>query len=539
MVTESADPQLRDVTGPSALSGGWKRFWELTLLLASTEFKRTYFGTALGYVWSVARPLMLFLVLVEVFTHVIRLGNQVPHYAEFLLFNMVLFGFFTEATTIAVSSIVSQEGIVRKTQFPRLAIPMAVVMTALFNLLLNLVVVFVFILVAGISPTWTWLLLPVLVLLMTVITLAVSMIVSSLYPRFRDLGIIWSVFVTALFYATPVLYPLEIAVSSLAYPREAGVAEPVHPDPRAGAPVDHRSPTRRIPGPQRAAGRCNCWSPSRSASSPACSRCGCSDARRLGSPKSCRWRLGRGDQRPAEHHRDQRHRRHLPVPVERSVGDVGDEAGDRSGGKRRYRAVSRPSREPEPAEKRRQQRHADQPQLGQRLQRQRVGVLGELGDRPVAQPVHRPAARADPAAARRRKPASPPASSRSDCSAGVERVRRRSTAAPIAPWPRPRWPAPARRRSAPARSGGAARQAQFAGDLPRANHERAAPAAAAATRQQRRARSRPAARGAQRSVQRGVTACNGAAATALRARRRHSATAPDRSCSRPVQRRPA
>ncbi|MGI8862954.1 MAG: ABC transporter permease [Solirubrobacteraceae bacterium] len=213
MVTESADPQLRDVAGPSALSGGWKRFWELTLLLAVTDFKRTYFGTALGYLWTVGRPLMLFLVLVEVFTHVIRLGNQVPHYAEFLLFNMVLFGFFTEATTNAVSSIVSQEGIVRKTQFPRLAIPMAVVVTALFNLVLNLVVVFVFILVAGISPGWTWLLLPVLVLLMTVITLAVSMIVSSLYPRFRDLGIIWSVFVTALFYATPILYPLEIAVS--------------------------------------------------------------------------------------------------------------------------------------------------------------------------------------------------------------------------------------------------------------------------------------------------------------------------------------
>jgi ABC-2 type transport system permease protein len=213
VLTESVQPQLRDVPGPSALSGGWKRFWELTLLLAVTDFKRTYFGTALGYLWTVGRPLMLFLVLVEVFTHVIRLGNQVPHYPEFLLFNMVLFGFFTEASTMAVSSIVSQEGIVRKTQFPRLAIPMAVVVTALFNLVLNLVVVFVFILVAGISPTWTWLLLPMLILLMTVVTLAVSMIVSSLYPRFRDLGIIWSVFVTALFYATPILYPLEIAVT--------------------------------------------------------------------------------------------------------------------------------------------------------------------------------------------------------------------------------------------------------------------------------------------------------------------------------------
>jgi ABC-2 type transport system permease protein len=212
MTTDSVAPELRDIRGPSALSGGWRRFWVLTLLLATTEFKRTYFGTALGYLWSVGRPLLLFAVLVEVFTHVIRLGNLVPHYPVFLLFNIVLFGFFQEASTMAVASIVGHEGIVRKTQFPRLAIPMSVVMTALFNLLLNLIVVFVFILGFGVSPMWTWFLLPVVLLMMFVLTLGISMIVSSLYPRFRDLGIIWSVFTTALFYATPILFPLGVAV---------------------------------------------------------------------------------------------------------------------------------------------------------------------------------------------------------------------------------------------------------------------------------------------------------------------------------------
>jgi ABC-2 type transport system permease protein len=205
-------PPLREVTGPSALGGGLGRFWELTLLLASTEFKRNYFGTALGYLWSLARPLLLFAVLLEVFTHIIRLGDQVHHYSVFLLFNIVLFGFFQEGSTMAVTSIVGNEGIVRKTQFPRLAIPTAVVVTAFYNLLLNLVVVFVFIVVLGVAPTWTWLLLPVILAMMFVVTLAVAMIVSSLYPRFRDLAIIWNVFTTALFYATPILYPLEIAV---------------------------------------------------------------------------------------------------------------------------------------------------------------------------------------------------------------------------------------------------------------------------------------------------------------------------------------
>jgi ABC-2 type transport system permease protein len=201
--------ELRDVRGPSALGGGWRRSLELLYLIAVTDFKRTYFRTALGYLWSLCRPLLLFAVLLVVFTHVVRLGSQVAHYPVLLLLNIVLFGFFQEATSTAVGSIVSQEAIVRKTQFPRLVIPLAVVLTSAFNLMLNLVVAFIFILGFGVAPMLTWLLLPVLIAALTILTVAVSMILSSLYPRFRDVGIIWAVVATALFYATPVLYPLQ------------------------------------------------------------------------------------------------------------------------------------------------------------------------------------------------------------------------------------------------------------------------------------------------------------------------------------------
>jgi ABC-2 type transport system permease protein len=200
--------QLREVPGPSALGGGTRRALELLYVIAVNDFKKAYFGTALGYLWSIARPLMQFGVLLVVFTHVFHFRAKVPHYPEFLLFNVVLFGFFQEATMMAVGSIVGHEAVVRKTQFPRLVIPLAVVTTTLLNLMLNLVVAFVFILVAGISPSWTWLgLIPVLVA-MFVFTTAVSMIVSALYPRFRDVSIMWAVLAMALFYATPVLYPL-------------------------------------------------------------------------------------------------------------------------------------------------------------------------------------------------------------------------------------------------------------------------------------------------------------------------------------------
>ena len=89
-------------------------------------------------------------------------------------------------------------------------IPVSVVLTSLFNLTLNLLVAFIFILAFGVSPRWTWLLLAAVVVALLLITVAVAMIVSSLFPRYRDIGIVWSVTSTALFYATPVLYPLEL-----------------------------------------------------------------------------------------------------------------------------------------------------------------------------------------------------------------------------------------------------------------------------------------------------------------------------------------
>jgi ABC-2 type transport system permease protein len=201
--------ELRDVRGPSALGGGWRRSLDLLYLIAVTEFKRAYFGTVLGYLWSFARPLMLFGVLLAVFTQVFRLGSQVPHYPVLLLFNIVVFSFFQEATLGAVGSIVAQEGVVRKTQFPRLVIPLSVVLTSVFNLGLNLIVVLVFLLAFGVAPMWTWLLFGLVLAALFVFTTAVSMIVASLYPRFRDVAIIWSVLATVLFYATPVLYPAE------------------------------------------------------------------------------------------------------------------------------------------------------------------------------------------------------------------------------------------------------------------------------------------------------------------------------------------
>jgi ABC-2 type transport system permease protein len=210
VIETRAEMPLQRVSGPSALGGGPRRFFDLLWLMSVTEFKRVYFGTVLGYLWSLIRPLMLFGVLLFVFTQVFRVGStHVEHYAVMLLMGIVLFTFFQEATSNAVTSVVAQEGIVRKTQFPRLVIPLATVLTATFNLLLNLIVVLAFVLAFGVTPVWSWLLFPFALTVLFVFAAAVGMALSVLYVRFRDVAIIWAVVAQVLLYVTPILYPVD------------------------------------------------------------------------------------------------------------------------------------------------------------------------------------------------------------------------------------------------------------------------------------------------------------------------------------------
>jgi ABC-2 type transport system permease protein len=206
---EPTAPPLAEVQGPSAYGGGARRFFSLLWLIATTDFKLTFLGTVLGYLWSLMRPLMLFAVLYVVFTQVFRFGDDVPHYPVLLLLNLMLFNFFLEATERSVDAVLKQEAIVRKMQFPRMVIPLSVTLTSFFNLSLNMIVVFVFVLASGIRPTSTWLLFPFVLLAFVTFTAAMAMILSALFPRYRDVGQIWAVLSTVFFYGSPVLYPAE------------------------------------------------------------------------------------------------------------------------------------------------------------------------------------------------------------------------------------------------------------------------------------------------------------------------------------------
>jgi ABC-2 type transport system permease protein len=203
----------RPIRGPRALTDDWRRFWHLTYNISRNEFKLKFFGSALGYLWQLMKPLLLFGVLYVFFVlifHVDRAKGAASHfYGAQLLGSIVLFTFFGEATAGAVRSVVDRENLVRKIQFPRLVIPLSIVLLAMFNLGLNLIVVMIFALIAGVQPMLSWLELPLIVAILTLFATGIAMLLSALFVRFRDIQPIWDVFSQILFYSSPVIIPVE------------------------------------------------------------------------------------------------------------------------------------------------------------------------------------------------------------------------------------------------------------------------------------------------------------------------------------------
>jgi ABC-2 type transport system permease protein len=199
----------RPIKGPSALGSDPRRLAHLTWALAKNEFKLAFFGSALGYLWQLMRPLLLFGVIYGVLSAVAKnLGAGLPFYAVSVLLGIVLFNFYSESSGGSVTCLVTRENLVRKIEFPRLAVPLSTILTAMLNVTLNMVPVIVFLLAAGGSVLISWIELPLLVLLLAAVTAGLGMILSVGYVYYRDVRPIWEVVLQMTFYASPIFYPI-------------------------------------------------------------------------------------------------------------------------------------------------------------------------------------------------------------------------------------------------------------------------------------------------------------------------------------------
>jgi ABC-2 type transport system permease protein len=192
----------------------FQRNLNLVRELSITSFKLKYTGSALGYVWSLVKPLMLFGIMYLVFSILLRAGVGAFDFPVQLLVAIVAWTFFTEATSTAMNAVAGNGDLIRKAYFPRWILVVASTTSALLTLAINTVLVVIITFALGhLDLTWLSLLAPLYYLELIVLVLGLSMLLSSLFVFFRDLGHIWEILSLVLFYGSAVVFPFEIIYS--------------------------------------------------------------------------------------------------------------------------------------------------------------------------------------------------------------------------------------------------------------------------------------------------------------------------------------
>jgi lipopolysaccharide transport system permease protein len=180
---------------------------DLIWTLSVKELKVQYRNSVLGFLWSLLNPLLMMLIFSFVFTNVLKFG--IKDFPVFLLCGLLPWNFFNAALVSATGSIVANGSLIKKVYFPREILPLSSVLANLFNFLLSLIVLFVFLVAYG-YHFWVWLIiLPVIIVVETLCITGLSLLLAGLNVYYRDIQYIVSVGLMALFYATPIIYTFE------------------------------------------------------------------------------------------------------------------------------------------------------------------------------------------------------------------------------------------------------------------------------------------------------------------------------------------
>ena len=195
--------------------------------LTKTDFKLRYQGSVLGYLWALLRPLMMFAILYVVFAKLLKFGNDIPHYPVYLLCGTTMWSFFTECTSQGIQAIVNRGDLLRKISFPKYIVVVSSTLTAVINMLINLLVVIIFALINGVTPSFTWLLVPVFLVELYCLSLGIAFFLGAINVKYRDVTSIWDVLTQALFYAVPIIYPVSMVANTSAVAAKIILLNPI------------------------------------------------------------------------------------------------------------------------------------------------------------------------------------------------------------------------------------------------------------------------------------------------------------------------
>ncbi|MDD5396708.1 MAG: ABC transporter permease [Candidatus Moranbacteria bacterium] len=189
-----------------------ENYKELIWVLAKTDFKLRYHGSVLGYLWAILKPLLMFSILNFVFSSLFNAkGNGIPYYSLQLLVGIIMFNFFSEGTMAGMTSLLAKSQLVTKIYVPRWTIIIASTINSALIFLMNILVIIFFFALNKFVPSFEAILLFGMFLVFTyIIILGFALLTAPLYVKFRDLSMIWEVVTSLLFYASPIVYSLQM-----------------------------------------------------------------------------------------------------------------------------------------------------------------------------------------------------------------------------------------------------------------------------------------------------------------------------------------
>ncbi|MGN0649965.1 MAG: ABC transporter permease [Oscillospiraceae bacterium] len=175
--------------------------------LVKRDFNSKYKGTSLGIVWSLLSPLLSLLVMSLVFTQFF--GRNTAHYTIYLFAGNLVYSYFRDSTTNGMVSLTANAGIITKVNIPKYLFLLSKNISCLFNFLLTLVIFFVFVIIDGVSFSWSILMIIYPILCLVVFNLGVGMILSALYVFFKDIKYLYDIFTLLLQYMSAIFYTVD------------------------------------------------------------------------------------------------------------------------------------------------------------------------------------------------------------------------------------------------------------------------------------------------------------------------------------------
>jgi ABC-2 type transport system permease protein len=190
------------------LLNAFNKYGFLLKQLVARDFKTKYKRSVLGVFWSFLNPLLMMIVQYIVFSTIFK--NNIPNFAVYLLIGIVFFNFFSEATSMGLTSIVGNSSLITKVYIPKYIFPVSRVLSSAINLLISMIPLILAALITRAPITSALLLLPFSIVCIIIFCTGMCFILSSAMVFFRDMQFLWGVLSTLWMYATPIFYPESI-----------------------------------------------------------------------------------------------------------------------------------------------------------------------------------------------------------------------------------------------------------------------------------------------------------------------------------------